>query len=99
MAPGRELTIRGEPLRGRFVAVSPWAFPDPRRLTSAAELDALRTRCASPAETAATSRGLSLDARRQLLYDCAKTLLPGGANAGAYRESVATADLVMPVSR
>jgi hypothetical protein len=95
MAPGRDLTIRGEPLRGRFVAVSPWAFPDPKRLHSAAEAEALRSRCGSTAPAAPPS----LDERRRLLNDCAKTLLPGGVNADGYRESVVTADLVLPVSR
>jgi hypothetical protein len=89
---------RDLPFRGRFVALAPWAFPDPGTLGSTAALAALRHRCASAARAGETPRGLSLATRRALLYDCAKTLLPGGANAGAYRESVLATDLRLPVA-
>jgi hypothetical protein len=48
---------------------------------------------------ASSSRRPGIEERRSILYDCAKTLLPGGRNAGGYRESVITADLRMPSSR
>lgn len=89
----------GLPLRGQFIGLSPWAFPDPAELDSGAALDALGRRCRSTAGAGEMPRTLSLATRRALLYDCAKTLLPGGANAGAYRESVVTADVPMPVAR
>jgi len=97
MAPGSSLTILGQPLLGEFVAVSPWIFPDPGKLRTAKQLAALAARCATTAP-AASPRALSLEQRRQLLYDCAATLLPGGANADGYRESVVTADVTLPVA-
>jgi hypothetical protein len=97
MAPGRELTILGQPLQGEFVAVSPWVFPDPGTLRTPRQLADLASRCATTAP-AASPRALSRDQRRQLLYDCAKTLFPGGANAGGYRESVVTADVPLPIA-
>lgn len=97
MAPGKELTILGEPLRGEFVGVAPWTFPDPGTLHTAKQLSDLATRCATTAP-ATSPRSLTRDQRRQMLYDCAKTLLPGGTNAGAYRESVVTVDLALPVA-
>jgi hypothetical protein len=89
----------GLPIRGQFVGLSPWAFPDPATLDSGAALDALGRRCRSRVGAGEMPRTLSLAERRALLYDCAKTLLPGGANAGAYRESVVSADLLVPVAR
>ena len=97
MAPGKELTILGQPLLGEFVAVSPWIFPDPGALRTPRQLADLASRCATTAP-ASSPRKLSREQRRQMLYDCAKTLLPGGANAGGYRESVVTADVPLPVA-
>ncbi len=81
---------------GRFVALAPWAFPDPGELRSPAKLAALRMRCESSADTMSSSHARGIEERRRILYDCAKTLLPGGKNAGNYRESVITADLTLP---
>ncbi len=66
---------------------------------SRAKLAALRTRCDSPDGAPFSPRGLTVEERRGILYDCAKTMLPGGRNAGGYRESVITADLDIPVAR
>ncbi|MFI5363991.1 MAG: nitrilase-related carbon-nitrogen hydrolase [Candidatus Binatia bacterium] len=99
MAPGSDLTILGQPLLGDFVALAPWAFPDPGQVHGRAALDALRARCGSAAGAGASPRTLSLETRRAILLDCALSLLPGGANAGAFGESVVTADLRLPVSQ
>jgi hypothetical protein len=97
MAPGKELTILGEPLRGEFVGVAPWTFPDPGTVRTAKALSDLATRCATTA-AAPSPAALTRDQRRRMLYACAKTLLPGAPNAGGYRESAVTADLVLPVA-
>ncbi len=84
---------------GEFVALAPWAFPDPAALRPPADLGVLRARCNSPEVAGSSPRRLAMPERRRILYDCAKTLLPGGRNAGRYRESVITADLRIPVGR
>ena len=99
MLPGKELTILGQPLHGEFIGLSPWAFPDPATLRSLKEADALRARCQSAVGAGVAPGAMTLDMRRALLVDCAKTLLPGGANANGYRESVVTADVTVPVTR
>ena len=99
MAPGSDLTILGSPLLGDFAALAPWAFPDPGQVHGRAKLDALRAQCGSAAGAGTSPGKLSLETRRAILLDCALSLLPGGANAGAFGESVVTADLKLPVSR
>jgi len=99
MAPGPDLTILGHPLLGDFVALAPWAFPDPGQLHGRANRDALRARCGSAAGAGTSPGKLSLDTRRAILLDCALSLLPGGANADAFGESVVTADLPLPINR
>jgi hypothetical protein len=99
MAPGADLTILGAPLLGEFVTLAPWAFPDPGQLHARADVDALRARCGSAAGAGTAPRKLSLETRRAILLDCARSLVPGGANAGAFGESVVTADLKLPVRR
>ena len=99
MLPGEQLTILGQPLLGEFVRVSPWAFPDPGTFHSITEVGELRARCHSLVGAGMPPARLSLAARRQILIDCAQTLLPGRNNAGAYRESAVTADLRLPVAR
>jgi hypothetical protein len=99
MSPGSDLTILGAPLLGDFVALAPWAFPDPGHVHGRAKLNALRARCGSTAGAGTSAGKLSLDTRRQILLDCALSLLPGAANAGAFGESVITANLKLPISR
>jgi hypothetical protein len=99
MAPADTLAAFGFPLRGEFAAVSPWAFPDPRELGSRRELEALAARCRTMAPSGRRPRSLTLDERRDILGTCARTMLPGGANADGYRESVVAADLAVPVDR
>ena len=99
MAPGSDLTILGAPLLGEFVALAPWAFPDPGQVHGRAKLEALRARCGSAAGAGESPGKLSLDTRRAILLDCARSLVPGGTNADAFAESVLTADLPLPVGR
>jgi hypothetical protein len=80
------------------VRVADWAFPDPVGLRTGAELDALRAQCGSSAG-GMTPGALTLDDRRAILEDCARSLLPGGLNAGAFHENVVDADLGLPVGR
>ena len=86
-------------LTGRFVALAPWAFPDPATVKGLGALTALRTRCGSAAGAGLPPGRLTLEQRRDILRDCAKSMLPGGANADGYRENVAVADVTVPVAR
>ena len=71
---GSRHTVSGKPMKGQFLAMSPWVVDDPG--------------CANPA--------LSLADRRGALEQVAKQLLPGGARANQYRESVIWADVEIP---
>src|SRR5262245_11006219 len=84
-APPRKSFVAMGPVayHGEFVRVADWAFPDPVELRTGADLDALRTRCGSSAG-GPTPGALTLDDRRAILEDCARSLLPGGRNAGAF---------------
>jgi predicted amidohydrolase len=91
--------LGGVPLRGAFLALSPWAFPDPATLASPGGVDALLDRCDSSLARGRRPKALTVVERQEILIDCADTLLPGGRNADRYLESVIHADLRMPVAR
>lgn len=98
--PTEDIRLFGtRPLRGQFLALSPWAFPDPATLPTSAALDALLDRCATAFPRGQAPQALSLDDRQRILIACADTLAPGGRNADAYRESVIAADIRVPLSR
>jgi hypothetical protein len=86
-------------LTGRFLALAPWAFPDPATVKGARGLAALRAQCGSAVGAGLTPAQLTLAQRRDILRDCARSMLPGGANADGYRENVAVADVVVAVAR
>ena len=98
--PGDAIRLFGtKPLIGEFVALSPWAFPDPGTLATPRALDDLLAQCGSSVPRGSDPQTLSLADRQRILIECADTLMPGGRNAGAYRESVIAADLRPPVAR
>jgi predicted amidohydrolase len=98
LPPAEIRLFDSQPMRGRFLAVSPWAFPDPATLHSAGALDALLDRCASAFPRGRRPRALTLAERQQIMLACADSLVPGGANPDAYAESVVTADVRLPVA-
>jgi hypothetical protein len=98
--PKRAFVAMGTiPYTGEFIAVSPWAFPDPGTLRTTSALATLQARCGSTVGGVNPPSALTLADRRALLSDCARSLLPGGLNEDAYRESVVMADLLLPASR
>jgi hypothetical protein len=97
--PPREIRLFDtQPMQGRFLALSPWAFPDPATVRSTGALDALLDRCASPFPRGRRPRTLTLAERQEIMLACADTLVPGGANVDAYAESVVTADVRLPAA-
>jgi catechol 2,3-dioxygenase-like lactoylglutathione lyase family enzyme len=83
---------------GRFLDLAPWAFPDPATVRGTAGLAALRARCGSAVGAGLAPGQLTLEQRRGILRDCARSLLPGQPNADGYRENVAVADVTLPVA-
>ncbi len=67
-------TVSGKPMKGKFLAMSPWVVDDP----------------------VSSNPTLSLAERRTALERVAKQLLPGGARANQYCESVIWADVEIP---